>query len=33
LFNPEIDTEINIYFRGEDGIESMKIKEITYANN
>ena len=32
LFNPEIDTKISIYFRGEDGIESMKIEEITYAN-
>ena len=24
LFNPEIDTEIEIYYRGEDGIESLK---------
>lgn len=24
LFNPEIDTEIEIYYKGEDGIESLK---------
>ncbi|TXE15260.1 hypothetical protein ES692_17465 [Psychroserpens burtonensis] len=32
LFKPEIDTEIDIYYRGEDGIESLKAKEITCAN-
>lgn len=33
LFNPEMNTEINIYYKGEEGIESVKAKEITYANN
>ena len=32
LFNPKIDVEISIYFKGEDGIESIKSKEITGAN-
>ncbi len=33
LFNPEIDAEIDIYYKGEDEIESVKAKEITCANN
>lgn len=31
LYNPKIDTEISIYYKGEDGIEFIKSKEITYA--
>jgi len=29
LFNPEIDTEISIFYKGIDGIVSVKSKEIT----
>lgn len=32
LFNPKIDTEIIIFYKGEDGIENIKSKEITCAN-
>jgi len=32
LFNPVTNPEINIYFRREDGIESVKAKEITCTN-
>ncbi len=32
LFNPDINPEINIFYKGEDGIESVKAKEVTCAN-
>lgn len=32
LFNPDLNTDIDIYYKGEDGIESVKAKEVTCAN-
>ncbi len=32
LFNPDIHTEIDVFYKGEDGMESVKAKEITCAN-
>jgi hypothetical protein len=32
LFNPDINTEIDIFYKGEDGIESVKAKELSCAN-
>jgi len=32
LFNPDINTEIDVFFKGEEGIESVKAKEVTCAN-
>ncbi len=31
LFNPDIHTKIEIFYKGEDGIESVKAKEVTCA--
>jgi hypothetical protein len=31
LFDPEINTEIDIYYKGEEGIKSVKANEITCA--
>ncbi len=32
LFDPEINTELDIYYKGEEGIKSVKAEEITCAN-
>lgn len=32
LFNPDVNTEIDIFYKGEEGIESVKAKEVTCAN-
>lgn len=32
LFNPDIHTEIDIFYKGEEGIESIKAKEVSCAN-
>lgn len=28
LFNPDIHTDIDVFYKGEDGIESVKAKEV-----
>lgn len=32
LFNPDLNTDIDIYYKGKDGIESVKAKEVSCAN-
>ncbi|MCM4160885.1 hypothetical protein FHG64_17845 [Antarcticibacterium flavum] len=32
LFNPDFYTEVEVFYKGEDGIESVKAKEITWPD-